>query len=199
MLVNKRCTYCGKQFQAHTIKTRFCSRSCNQKDYKFRAKQKRLNENIVDKTVNKIPFKDLLEISKSKVYLEIKDCALLLNVSQSTISRLINRGELIHFRIMSRVLIRQIDLEDYCKKELVKTSLKQESVKRPSNEVVSFNKDDYYYMGEIPKYYKVSSRSIERHIKSKGIEKIKIGRFNYVLKSDIKKLFGAPSKIIIND
>jgi len=197
MLVNKRCTYCGKQFQAHTIKTRFCSHSCNQKDYKIRAKQKRLNESILEKAEKKIPYRDLIEISKSKIYLEIKDCALLLNVSQSTINRLINRGELVHFRIMSRVLIRQVDLEEYCKQELVKTNSKRESAKIPSNEVVSFNKDDYYYMGEIPRYYEMSSRSIERHIKSKGIEKLKIGRFNYVLKSEIKKLFGAPSETLL--
>ncbi|MFP4846247.1 helix-turn-helix domain-containing protein [Winogradskyella sp. PE311] len=199
MLVNKRCTYCGKEFQAHTTKTRFCSHSCNQKDYKFRAKEKRLKESIVGRTEKNIPFRDLLEISKSKAYLEIQDCALLLNVSRSTINRLISKGELVHFRIMSRVLVRQVDLENYCKKELVKSNKKRQSIKRQYKEVISFNKENYYYMGEIPNYYKVSSRSVERHIKSKGIEKIKIGRFNYVLKSEIKKLYGTPSKITLND
>lgn len=199
MVVKKRCTFCGKQFQAHTTKTRFCSHSCNQKDYKLRAKEKRLKENVVSRKETTIPYRDLLEIAKCKAYLEIKDCALLLNVSQSTINRLIRSGELAHFRVTSRVLIRQVDLEEYCKYKLVKSNVNTKSIKNSSDETISFNKEDYYYMSEVPKYYNVSAKSVERHIKSKGIEKIKMGRFNYVLKSEIKRIFGAPSKTILND
>ena len=123
----------------------------------------------------------------------------MLNVSQSTINRLIRSGELAHFRVTSRVLIRQVDLEEYCKYKLVKSNVNTKSIKNSSDETISFNKEDYYYMSEVPKYYNVSAKSVERHIKSKGIEKIKMGRFNYVLKSEIKRIFGAPSKTILND
>lgn len=194
MLVNKRCTYCGKKFQAQTTKTRYCSHACNQKHYKQIAKKERLQETGQVKEVDKIAFVDKIEIVKAREYLSIEDCALLLNVSRSSIKRIIENGELLCFNVLSRVLIARRDLETYCRNELKKPKFKEKKEKPISKKAKHFNKDNYYYMGEILNYYDVSLKSVERHIKTHNIEKVKKGRFSYVLKSDIKKLFGSPLK-----
>ncbi|WP_067146232.1 helix-turn-helix domain-containing protein [Pseudotamlana agarivorans] len=196
MLVNKKCTYCGKKFQARTTKTKYCSHTCNQKHYKHRAKNERIKALKTNGVLKEevVPFKDQLEIIKIKDYLSVEDCATLLNVSRSTIKRLISQGELASFNVFSRVLISRKDLNLFCESELKKPVYREKVVKVKSNKEKFFNVNNYYYMGEVTEYYNVSLKSIERHIKSNNINKIKKGRFSYVLKSDIKKLFGAPNK-----
>lgn len=189
MLVNKRCTYCGGKFQAKTTKTKYCSLSCNQKHYKQKERKTRQllvkNEEITDRH----PFSERLELIKIKEFLTIQDCSILLNVSRSTIKRLLERGDLLSFNVLGRVLISRSDLDHFYKGKINTPSVKKVEVKN-----TEFDERKYYFMGEIPNYYNVSTKSIERHIKLKGIKKIKRGRFNYVLKNDIKKLYGAPTK-----
>ncbi|OMP30078.1 helix-turn-helix domain-containing protein [Mangrovimonas sp. DI 80] len=194
MQITKRCTYCGKQFQAKTTKTQYCSHSCNRKDYKYESKKNRLKEVVGSGVEISISYKDQLEIVSLKDYLSIEDCSLLLNVSISTIKRLIKMDELASFNILSRVMIRRVDLEEYCYNELQKPKCKGAVVESGKDKSISFNKVHYYSMGEVTEFYCLSRRSVERHIKKNNINKIKKGRFTYVLKSDIKKLFGVPNK-----
>lgn len=188
MLVNKRCTYCGSKFQAKTTKTRYCSHSCNQKHYKHKEKKKRQSLAKTDEITERHPFSERLELVKIKEFLSIQDCAVLLNVSRSTVKRLILSGDLLSFNILGRVLVTRKDLDYLCRQGFNKTTDKKVAKKEKE-----FDEKNYYFMGEISNYYKISQRTVERHLKLKGIKKIKKGRFNYVLKSDIRKLYGAPN------
>ncbi|WP_405296798.1 helix-turn-helix domain-containing protein [Algibacter sp. Ld11] len=188
MLVNKRCTYCGDKFQAKSVSTKYCSHSCNQKHYKHKEKKARQHLAKTDEITERHPFSERLELIKIKEFLSINDCAILLNVSPSTIKRLISKGDLLSFKILGRVLVSRKDLDALCKKSINKTTVKKVAKKEKE-----FDEKNYYFMGEISNYYKISQRTVERHLKLKGIKKIKKGRFNYVLKSDIRKLYGAPN------
>ena len=200
MLINKRCRFCGKNFKAHTVKTKYCSHSCNSKHLKEKERDKRQQQLIKSGKHRKRSHQSILEEIQIKDYLSLKDCSLLLNVSLSTIKRIISEGELPSFYIRSRVIVIREDLNNYIKKQLENSQRKQRQRKIVvPNKAKYFNKANYYFMGEIPKYYNISLKSVERHMKSNGINKVKKGRFVYVLKSDIKKLFGAPSKTILND
>ncbi|MDN3666907.1 helix-turn-helix domain-containing protein [Algibacter miyuki] len=189
MLVNKRCTYCGEKFQAKTTKTKYCSLSCNQKHYKHKAKKTRQVLAKNSEITERHPFSERLELVKVKEFLSVTDCGILLNVSRSTIKRLILSGDLLSFKIRGRVLVSRKDLDHLCRQGFNKPNDKKVEIKKKE-----FDEKKYYFMGEISEYYKISLRSIERHLKLKGIEKIKKGRFTYVLKRDIRKLYGAPNK-----
>ena len=44
MEVQRKCQWCGKPFIAHTMVTRFCSKSCTEKAYKDRKRKQKLQE-----------------------------------------------------------------------------------------------------------------------------------------------------------
>ena len=44
MEVQRKCQWCGKPFIAHTMVTRFCSKSCTEKAYKDRKRRQKLQE-----------------------------------------------------------------------------------------------------------------------------------------------------------
>ena len=44
MEVQRKCQWCGKPFIAHTMVTRYCSKSCNEKAYKEKKRKQRLQE-----------------------------------------------------------------------------------------------------------------------------------------------------------
>lgn len=200
MLIKKRCRFCGKNFKAQTVRSKYCSHSCNCKHLKEKEREKRKEQLIKNGKQRQRSHQSILEEIQIKEFLSLKDCSMLMSVSLSTIKRIISDGELPSFNIRTRVIVAREDLDNYCKKQLENSQKSQTKMKVSiSNKAKNFNKANYYFMGEIPKYYDLSVKSVERHIKLNGIEKVKKGRFVYVLKSDIKKLFGAPSKTILND
>ncbi|WMI70251.1 helix-turn-helix domain-containing protein [Mangrovimonas sp. YM274] len=199
MLVSKKCTFCGKNFKAKTLKTSYCSHACNQKHYKEKEKQKRRQERISEGKMVAQSFQSILEDIKVKEFLSLKDASYLLNVSLSTIKRVTKSGELKSFNIGSRVVISREAINEYCKASQERKMRKAQDEKPViSNKVRFFNKKNYYSIGEIPNYYHLSLKSVERHIKANGIEKLKKGRNVYVLKTDIKKLLGVPTKTEID-
>lgn len=51
MEIQRKCAWCGKPFIAHTMITRFCSKSCTDKAYKAKKNQKKLQEYETAKAV----------------------------------------------------------------------------------------------------------------------------------------------------
>ena len=200
MLVNKRCTYCGKNFKAKTTKTKYCSHSCNAKHYKEKEREKRFNK-LAEAGQSKFrSHHSILQEIQSREFLSIEKCAMMLDVSMSTIRRLIEDGDLASFNIKSRVIITREDVNHFCKSQIEKRKRKlKKPVSKVCNRAKHFNKFNYYFIGEITKYYNVSNKTVERHLKSKDVDKVKKGRFVYVLKSDVRKIFGTPTKTAQND
>lgn len=197
MLVNRKCKYCGKNFEAKTYKTKYCSHSCNAKHYKQRKKEDR-NKGLIKE--NKQPVKSyqsLIEESQMREFLTIDKCAVLLDVGVSTIKRIIADGELKYMHIGQRVIISRKHINEYCKQQLEndKKKVVKKAIKKTKDPSEGFIKRNYYYIGEITKYYNMSAKSIDRYIKEHNLKKVKQGRFVYVLKSDIRKIFGAPIKL----
>lgn len=195
MLVSKKCKYCGRKFKAKTLTTSYCSHTCNQKHYKEKDKEKRRRKKIAEGKVVPRSFQSILEEIKVKEFLSLKEASYLLNVSLSTIKRETKSGGVKSFKIGRRVLVSRESIDEYL--ITLQSSRNKNGICEPpltSNRNRFFSRDNYYSIGEIPNYYDLSIRSVERHIKTNGIKKIKKGRHVYVLKSDIKKLFGAPNK-----
>ncbi len=190
MKIAKKCKYCGNQFMAQTLKTQYCSMPCNQKHYKIRQKKiKKLNE--LKPPIQKeeiIPFNLKLSQIKFKEFVSLKEALLLLGISRTSLWRLIKNNHITSAKLGSRVFLRKKDL-----KKLLDNQIDNNySENIILNKGIEKYKNEYFSIGEITKNYCISASAIERHIINNNLKKIKKGRFVYVLKSDVIKLFGKP-------
>lgn len=85
--IKSSCDFCGNEFIAKTLKTRYCSHTCNRKDYKERMKKDK-----VSKEVNLRNNKTQLEGLKNRDYLSVKEVAVLMGCSTKTVYRLMKDG-----------------------------------------------------------------------------------------------------------
>ena len=84
MEIQRKCQWCGKPFIAHTMVTRYCSKSCNEKAYKEKKRKQRLQE--YEERQNEQPMQEV-GIVGSKLYLSPAEAATLLGISRATIYR----------------------------------------------------------------------------------------------------------------
>ena len=75
---------------AKTFKTRYCSHTCNSRDYKKKLKNEKLKGEVKNRKENWIS-KDL-EALKNKEFLSARDAAVIVGCSTKTIYRLLNDG-----------------------------------------------------------------------------------------------------------
>ena len=87
--VQKICEYCGEEYIAKTTQTRYCSHTCNSRDYKARKRAEKVERSKT--TTILIKSKPIREL-KEKPYLKVKETATLLGCSPRTIYRLIDNG-----------------------------------------------------------------------------------------------------------
>ena len=80
MEIQKLCKYCGRSFIAHKMTTIYCSRSCNNKDYKRAIRQKQVAEYYEAHPENKKETpKDVLQ---GKAFLTPREAAKLLGIGK---------------------------------------------------------------------------------------------------------------------
>jgi excisionase family DNA binding protein len=110
IFVTRICEFCGKQFEARTTFTRFCSSSCNGKSSKdaLRKKKIELSNNETLQRAN-LPF----EVLNAKPFLSVNDVSKLLGVSTRTIYRLIKRGELLVKKVGRRTIVSKDEIKRY--------------------------------------------------------------------------------------
>lgn len=106
------CIYCNKTFTARTTKTRYCSKSCNSRDYHDSARDSKLKVAKNEFLERKLQVPNEVHKLECKPYLlNIKETCLLLNASDSTIRKMIKEGLLPTMRIGIKHLIRKSDIE----------------------------------------------------------------------------------------
>jgi excisionase family DNA binding protein len=190
MEITKKCKYCGKQFIAQTLKTQYCSHQCNSKHYKIRQREiKKMDE--LKPPIQKeeiIPFNLKLSQIKFKEFVSLKEALLLLGISRTSLWRLIKNNHITSAKLGSRVFLRKKDLKKLLNNQIDNNYFGNIILNKGKEKY----KNEYFSIGEITENYCVSSRTIERHISNNNLKKIKKGRFVYVLKSDVIKLFGKP-------
>ena len=84
MEVQRKCQWCGKPFIAHTMVTRFCSKSCTEKAYKDKKRKQKLQE--YEAKQNEQPMQEV-GIVGGKPFLSPAEAATLLGISRATIYR----------------------------------------------------------------------------------------------------------------
>lgn len=93
--VSKTCEYCKQEFIAKTIHTRYCSHRCNQKGYK--RKERNAKVDLAVKVAGSPDFRLKQQRVdwhrfEGKPYLTLKEAALLLNITPVTLRRWVKEG-----------------------------------------------------------------------------------------------------------
>ena len=188
MVINKICEYCKTEFIAKRISTRYCSPDCNKKHYKELSRIR-----VIERTKNKQNKKSNFNIKineiEQKPFLSISETCVLLGISRSSLNRYIKSGKLEVVKLDKKVIIKRKNVNDFLKA--------YKAVKIPDDvrKIKSyFNPKDFYFFGEVQNLYKINEKTLNINLKNNNVEKIKIGKYNYVRKSEILKIFGKPVK-----
>ena len=103
--VTKKCLHCGNEFVAKTLVTRYCTKVCNNRHYKFLRREEKLQEyeeTQADPQKDKVGFDLTIQ---QKEFLSIDETAQLIGASKRTIQRLIASDRLAVGKIGSRTII----------------------------------------------------------------------------------------------
>ncbi len=107
----KTCIYCKNTFVAKTLKTKYCSHTCNSRHYKKKKRDEKLN-NFNEELINKPNEQNIKVDLRHREYLSIPETALLIGISKRTVYRLIERQELKPYKLGGRTIIKRIDIDN---------------------------------------------------------------------------------------
>ncbi|HAX16969.1 MAG TPA: DNA-binding protein [Leeuwenhoekiella sp.] len=96
------CEYCGNEFIAKTLTTRYCSHKCNSRDYKARKKKQRINE--ASQVKNNQNHSKRLDVINSKDFLTVQDVSQIIGCSTRTVYRLIDNGTIKAVNLSERLI-----------------------------------------------------------------------------------------------
>lgn len=178
--VQRVCQYCGKDFEARTTVTKFCSTDCARRGYKERIRKGKIAKSEEEMKV--VKSKPLNEI-QAKSYLTVGDVATLLQSSEQAIYDMINSGRLPATNLgIRKTRILRADIDKLFNPPKVKPMIQDVPVK-------PLRISDCYTIAEAEYVSGMSSKAFYEFIKKHNVRKMKQGKFVYVPKKEIHKLF----------
>lgn len=176
MEVQRICQWCGKPFIAHTMVSRYCSRSCNGKAYKEKQKKEKLQK--YDEEQNARPLQIAGAIGE-KAFLSPSEAATLLGISRATMYRHMASGLIHALQLRGRTIIRRSDIEKLFDET---TTYKKRTYGRKVTML-------YYTTQEIMDKYHIQKKTIYRRCQLNNIPKIEEGNRVYYNRTLIDKYF----------
>lgn len=171
--IPKVCKYCGNTFLAKTVKTGYCSHHCAHLAGKEKKKKER-RQFILDKIK-----------TDGKKYITITDALRIFTTSRNTVHRLVRSKEIRCVKISPRRLFVCVqDLES-----IFPLKPEQPSIKNKSPFVFDLAPEHCYTIGEISIKFKVSEKSVYKHIRQYSIPIRQIGKFVYAPKTEIDRIY----------
>ncbi len=108
--IKKICEFCGKEFFAQKMTTRYCSKTCSSRAYKYQLRVQRIERTKTDVKVA-IDTKPLNDI-RHKAFLPVQETGVLIGVTTRSVYNLIYAGALKATKLSSRMTpIRRSDVE----------------------------------------------------------------------------------------
>ena len=161
--IMRHCIVCGKPFLAKNVDSVHCSKKCSNETYRNKKRaEKREKERQA-----------LLAESEGNALLTVLQVCNRYQISRPTLYRWIRQGKIKDHNPGERILeIRKNPLEETPKKRLY-----------------SLEPEDCYTIGEVSKKYRVSESTVYSNLRRHSIPMRQIGRFVYVPKFDIDKIF----------
>lgn len=172
--IPKICPQCGNTFLAKTVKTVYCSNECC-----WIARNERRKRDRREKVLKSIK-------EGGKEYITITEALKIFSTSQSTISRMITHGKIAIERPSPRkTMVRIKDLEYWF--PLRPTSIMEDHPKQ--NHIFDMSPEKCYTIGEVSVKFSISEKSVYKHIREFSIPMRQIGKFVYVPKVEINKIY----------
>ena len=172
--VLRTCEFCGKEFYAQKVNTRYCSKRCNELAYKKRRRQKQIIEAeavVLQKTIEEVGRKE---------YLSLQDTSILFGITKRSVYNLIYNGVLQAFKLSSRMtIIRKADIEHMFESHVYTKKIKPERKKIT----------EFYTTMEIKEKFGVSETWVFKLAKEKNIPKVLHHGKTYWSKQHVEKYF----------
>lgn len=175
--VNRICEHCGNTFVAKTTVTRFCSKVCNNRNHKQRAREAKFERSA--KEVRQVINHRIDEL-RTQEFLTVKAASKLLSASEKIVHGMIKSGRLKATNLSVRkTVIARADIDGLF-----------DLPERPDeNKPNSSNLSECYHMGEAQKIYNISEKALSEIIKRNQVPKYQVGWYTYVLKSHLERIF----------
>lgn len=180
--ITKICQFCNNEFTAKTIKTKFCSLSCNSKNYKKCSREKKKVSSQLTECADSAEMERLKKLE----FLSIDQASTVMGISQRTLYRVLSSNELRTSKIGTKTFIGRSDIDKFI--EGLNISKKTEEVVQNFPGI-----ENCYTISEAHKKFKVSPSALYNMLRRKEIVKFNIGKFVYVSKSDLDVLFNIQS------
>ena len=182
--ISKVCEFCGKPFEAKTVVTRFCSSTCSTnksgKEKKRQAKDAERKQVILEQSANQIA-----EI-QTRPYISITEATVLFGISKNTIHRLIKAGKVPAVNLGQRLTrVSRSHIEAM----FTAIELPEEPKEKPIK--LQYEQNECYSINEISEKYKGSLSTVDKIIRRNSIPKRQIGKYVYVPKEQIDKIFAS--------
>ncbi len=174
--IPKTCECCGKMFEAKTVTTRCCSKACTNKMSNDKRKVVR-KEAKQQELIAKIPT--------NRPYISIAEAVLLFGISRDTIYRLVRMGKIPAVNLGERLTrISRAHIEAMFAPLAVVPTAPEAMPKK-----MDYSQAECYTIGEITEKFGVSPSTVSNTIRRNSIPKKQIGKFVYVPKDAIDKIF----------
>lgn len=108
--IHKKCEWCGKDFVAYKISTRFCSKQCSSYAYKDKIRTHRVRE--FEEELASIDNERSTEALPSKEFFTPSQAARLLGISRSTLYRYMADNAITSVQFKGKTLLRKSDIDE---------------------------------------------------------------------------------------
>lgn len=180
----KVCEHCGKAFEAKTMNTRFCSAACNNASLRKRKREVLEEERKQQILQNN---KAVIAEIQTRPYISISEAVILFGISKDTIRRLIKAGKIPAINLGQRLTrISRVHIESM----FTAIDIPQEKPQEEKPVKLQYEQSECYTIGEITEKYGVSPSTVDKTIRKNSIPKRQVGKFVYVPKIMIDKIFG---------
>lgn len=172
--VLRTCEFCGKEFYAQKVSTRYCSKRCNELAYKQRRRQRQITE--AEARVLQKPIEEV----GNKEFLSLQDASVLFGITKRSVYNLIYNGVLQAFKFSSRMtFVRKADIERMFEGHIYTKKVKPE--RKPITE--------FYTTKEIQEKFGVSEAWVFKLAKEKKIPMVLHHGKTYWSKQHVDKHF----------
>jgi excisionase family DNA binding protein len=174
--IPKTCECCDKTFEAKTVITRFCSKACTTKTGNDKKKAER----------QEVKQQELIaKITTNRPYISIAEAVLLFGISRDTIYRLVRMGQIPAVNLGERLTrISRAHIETLFAPLAVVPTAPEKQPKK-----MDYSQAECYTIGEITEKYGISPSTVSNTIRRNSIPKKQIGKFVYVPKVEIDRVF----------
>ncbi len=179
-IIKKLCEFCGNEFEAGRLTTRYCSHKCNSRAFR-EIKRKEVVQLTGELTKQKKTERTKVDIA-NRPDLGISEAAELFGVSRWTIYRYVSSGMIPSKRLSKRTTrIRKSDLESFFDKA------EPYEIDQISKEIKPIT--DWYTFNEVTEKYGILRHQIRKIVNAENIPEKKDGTRTLVAKRQIDNYF----------